>query len=281
MSNRPEPRRPLVRETLADQVAADITARILSGELAAGTALPTEPQLAETYGVSRSAVRDATRLLIARGLVEVRHGKGVFVTASQREPFADALLLALRRGGATAWDIDEFMGHLVVSAASLATENASDGEIAAIEESAETYLAALEASNAAEDEATFDQIARTAEEAFDRVYEGLFEATHNRVLQYVARPLRALRRLRQWDLSQVADEVKIADVQDVDRRFLKTLLECLRSGDPSRAATALVEFGELPDEAVDALKRTPAGEVARIVLTSATSDAKSELTEQE
>jgi len=269
MPNRSEPRKRIVRETLADQVASDITNQILSGGFVPGTALPTEPQLAETYGVSRSAVRDATRLLLARGLVEVRHGKGVFVTDSQREPFADALVLALRRAGATAWDVDEFMQSLVVTAVSLATANATDDEIDEIEELVAGFLRALEASSAASRDGTeFPEAAVAAEEAFDRLYETLFKATHNCVLQYVAQPLRALSRLREWDLSQVSDDVGTKDVQDVDRRFLETLLECLRSRDPSRAATAFDEFNQLPEEAVDTLKRTPVGEVARIVLTS-------------
>jgi len=257
-----------VRETLADQVASDITDQILSGSLKAGAALPTEPQLAETYGVSRSAVRDATRLLMARGLVEVRHGKGVFVTFSQREPFADALVLALRRDGATAWDVDEFMERLDSMAVSLATANASDEEIDEIERLSATFVKALEASNDVKDESTFDRVAQAAEGAFDQLHEALFEATHNRVLQHVAQPLRALRRLREWDLSQVSDHLEPVDVQDVDRRFLETLLECLRSRDPSRAATAFDGIVQLPEEAIDTLKRTPVGQVARIVVTS-------------
>lgn len=42
-------------------------------------------------------VRDATRILMAQGLVEVKHGLGVFVTPPQNEAFGEALLLALRR----------------------------------------------------------------------------------------------------------------------------------------------------------------------------------------
>jgi len=281
MPNRSEPRKPIVRETLADQVASDITDQILSGSLTPGAALPTEPQLAETYGVGRSAVRDATRLLMARGLVKVRHGKGVFVTSSQQEPFADALILALRRDGATAWDVDEFMDRLVVMAVSLTTANASDEEIDEIERLSAAFVEALEASNDVKDQAAFEQVARAAEEAFDQLHEALFEATHNRVLQHVAQPLRALRRLREWDLSQISEDLEPAEIQDVDRRFIETLVECLRSRDPSRAATALDGIAQLPEEAIDALKRTPVGEVARIVLTSVKRDAKAEEAECE
>lgn len=268
--------RPVRRETLADQIASDITNQILDAELVSGSALPTEPQLAEQYGVSRSAIRDATRLLLARGLVEVRQGKGVFVTASQSEPFADALLLALRRDGATAWDVDEFVDRLDILAVSLATENATDEEIDEIERRSGAFLEALEASNDAADEAAFERVAQHAEETYDSLHEALIAATHNKVLEHVARPLRALRRLREWDLSQVADEIDAIDIHEFDRRAQAAILECLRSRDPSRAEPALSGIVQLPQEAIDALKRTPVGEVAHIVMTVVPTDLKEE-----
>ena len=53
-------------------------------------------------------VRDATRILMAQGMVEVKHGLGVFVTPPQNEAFGEALLLTLRRAGATVWDVEQF-----------------------------------------------------------------------------------------------------------------------------------------------------------------------------
>ena len=276
MPSSDDTRRPINRETLADQIASDITGRILGGELASGSALPTEPQLAEQYGVSRSTIRDATRLLLARGLVEVRQGKGVFVTSSQSEPFADALLLALRRDGATAWDVDEFVDRLDILAVSLATENATDEEIDEIERRSGAFLEVLGATNDAADEAAFERVARRAEEAYDSLHEALISAAHNKVLEHVARPLRALRRLREWDLSEVAGVPGIPDPQDVDRRFHEAIVTCLRSRDPATAAVALSNFYVLPQEAIDTLKRTPVGEVARIVITTVPTDLKEE-----
>jgi len=267
MPNPSQERRPIKRETLADQVAADITGRILGGELAIDTALPTEPQLADQYSVSRSVIRDATRLLLARGLVEVRQGKGVYVTASQKRPFADALLLALRRDGATAWDVDEFDDCLMVLAVSLAAANATDEEIDEIERRSTAFLEVVEAANDAKDEAAFERIARRAEETHDSFSEALTAATHNKVLEHVAVPLRALRRLREWDLSQVANEQGLPDPQDVDRRFNAAIVKCLRERDPAAVPRALYGFYALPQEAIDTLKNTPVGEVARIVIT--------------
>ena len=51
---------------MAEQMAMAIQEGIISGELAPGSPLPSEPQLAEQFGVSRAVVRDATRILMAR-----------------------------------------------------------------------------------------------------------------------------------------------------------------------------------------------------------------------
>ena len=53
--------------------------QVLSGEIAPGQKLPTENQLTETFGVSRTVIREAIATLAADGLVEPRQGAGVFV----------------------------------------------------------------------------------------------------------------------------------------------------------------------------------------------------------
>ena len=50
-----------------------------------GEKLPSEPDLAEIYGVSRSTIREAIKVLAQEGLVMVRHGLGTFVTKSGRD----------------------------------------------------------------------------------------------------------------------------------------------------------------------------------------------------
>ncbi|HEY2506832.1 MAG TPA: GntR family transcriptional regulator [Streptosporangiaceae bacterium] len=62
------------------QIADTLRQQIESGRLQAGAQLPTELEIADTWGTSRSTVRDAIKLLIARSLVEARAGQGTFVT---------------------------------------------------------------------------------------------------------------------------------------------------------------------------------------------------------
>lgn len=62
------------------RVQATLLSEINEGRLAPGTQLPAEDQLISRFGVSRTTVRKAVENLVARGLVEIRRGKGTFVT---------------------------------------------------------------------------------------------------------------------------------------------------------------------------------------------------------
>jgi DNA-binding FadR family transcriptional regulator len=75
----------------------ELTGRIVAGEYAAGERLPTETQLQEQWGVSRSVVREAMKVLASRGLVRIEQGRGTFVTLSHTASLATQMTLALRR----------------------------------------------------------------------------------------------------------------------------------------------------------------------------------------
>nr|WP_192871302.1 GntR family transcriptional regulator [Advenella sp. S44] len=62
------------------QIEAALAAEISSGQLAAGVQLPSEERLIARFHMSRTTIRKAIDNLVARGLVEIRRGKGTFVT---------------------------------------------------------------------------------------------------------------------------------------------------------------------------------------------------------
>src|SRR5581483_10000267 len=82
---------------LHEQVLTALIERIVGGEFAPGAGLPSEAEMCETYGVSRSSVREALRVLAEKGLIEVRHGLGTRVNPPDRWDFLDALVLNARR----------------------------------------------------------------------------------------------------------------------------------------------------------------------------------------
>lgn len=259
MNNKPRFLQTVKKETLAEQVAAAVKEAILAGEWQAGEALPTEPELSAQFGVSRAVVRDATRMLIAQGLVEAKHGRGVFVTESPMAGFSDALLLALRRLGATAWDVEQFEQMILPEVCALAAVAATDEEIAALHELAERNLAVM-------DEILTkwwpnDNMPESEKERFwasgREVVEAIFDASHNRVLQLLARPLLPLRRLRYWE----DEALTLEEAKKRERDYFETALAAIRGRDPEQARRMVRERMALPAEAIEAMRATRVGEV--------------------
>lgn len=75
------------------QVARQIARQILSGELSEGEKLPNEVALCEAFGVSRTALRESTKLLSAKGLIESRPKVGTTVRPRSHWHFLDPQLL--------------------------------------------------------------------------------------------------------------------------------------------------------------------------------------------
>lgn len=76
---------PKKRESLPVSIAADLSARIRSGEFGPGSKLPSEPALAQMLSVSRNTVREAIGVLREQSLVVSRHGLGTFVLDPTRD----------------------------------------------------------------------------------------------------------------------------------------------------------------------------------------------------
>ncbi len=70
---------------LYEQIVQQIEQSIVEGKLNPGDQLPTERELAQQFGVSRTAVREAVKTLTEKGLVESFSGRGTFVTAPRSQ----------------------------------------------------------------------------------------------------------------------------------------------------------------------------------------------------
>ena len=67
------------KKSLADMIAETLKQQITEGTYRVGDKLPTEPELMKTFGVGRSSVREAVKLLVNMGVVRVQQGSGTFV----------------------------------------------------------------------------------------------------------------------------------------------------------------------------------------------------------
>ncbi len=90
---------PVTRRSVPEEVFEQVAGDVLGGEMEPGEALPSERQLAEVFGVSRPAVREALKWLSAAGLVEVRQGGVTTVRDFRRHAGMDLLPRLLFRNG--------------------------------------------------------------------------------------------------------------------------------------------------------------------------------------
>ena len=79
--------------TLSQRIERTLEGAIREKKLAVGSKLPTEREMCESFGVSRTALREALRRLSARGLISIQKGSGMYVTDINIEDAIDTLNL--------------------------------------------------------------------------------------------------------------------------------------------------------------------------------------------
>jgi DNA-binding FadR family transcriptional regulator len=70
---------PVKRSYIYDEVVHRLQQQIRSGKYKKGDRLPSEPEMMEQFGVGRSSIREAIRILANTGLLRVQQGLGTFV----------------------------------------------------------------------------------------------------------------------------------------------------------------------------------------------------------
>lgn len=125
------------RRSLHGQVAHDIGRQILGGMVKPGDLLPNETELSQRLGVSRTALREAIKVLAGKGLIESRPKTGTRVRPRKSWNFLDPDVLAWAVHGATAKqfvdELFELRRVIEPAAAALAAERAKPDDIARME----------------------------------------------------------------------------------------------------------------------------------------------------
>lgn len=110
---------------LVDRVVNEIQRSIVDGQLNVGERLPPERELAEQVGVSRTVIREAVHILVARGLLETKQGVGTTVRQMTSEQIAEPLSLLLRTHDVSIDDLHQVRSILEVEIVGLAATHAT------------------------------------------------------------------------------------------------------------------------------------------------------------
>ena len=87
--------KPIKSKSVVQQVIDRVTEAIVNHRIHPGDKIPTEQELAESFGVSRNSVREAIKILVSYGVLEIRRPEGTFVCQGFSESMIDPLLYGI------------------------------------------------------------------------------------------------------------------------------------------------------------------------------------------
>ncbi|MHB1133186.1 MAG: FadR/GntR family transcriptional regulator [Chloroflexota bacterium] len=238
--------------TLANRVSAEIEAMIVQRHFQSGDRLPSERELSEQFGVSRTVVREAVRALVAKNLLEVRPGSGTVICTPTSENFADAMSLMIQTGlpDLSIEKVIEVRRLLEVTIAGLAAARRTEADLAAMAATfatMEAYTDDRERYSEA-DLAFHNHLARaTQNELFTIILDSvsrIMVTTFKIAFHGPGKPARSVRHHR-----AVLDRVAAGDVAGARQAMLDHLVEFeqrmrqnladLATSQPNPAATSL------------------------------------------
>ena len=171
-----------LQRNLHGQVVKEIGTQILSGQLKPGSLLFDEETLGARFAVSRTVVREAIKILAAKGLVESRPKRGTIVRPVQFWSRLDPDILMWQGNSTSGW---EFLRNLMEvreivepPATQLAAQRATPEEVAIISQAYHDMVESVE------DPEVFMQ-------ADMRFHAAILQASHNEFLQPIANAIRA------------------------------------------------------------------------------------------
>jgi len=126
----------VTRSRLSEEIVDILQRQIISGSIAPGDKLPPERELAESFNVNRTTVREALRKLEHLELIDVRHGDGLYVKNYLESSNFDLIKTVCRldAGGKPLCDILEVRRIIVPQMAYLAAQRASSDDIFKLEQ---------------------------------------------------------------------------------------------------------------------------------------------------
>jgi DNA-binding FadR family transcriptional regulator len=187
-----------------------------------GGRLPSEHTVARATRAGRSSVREGFQLLVGRGLIDARPGKGYYLRPAPRRPQARTGTDGSRRGAAQ--DIEDVREARIViegACAALAAVRATPEDAARIE----ALLAGMEAKQSSGSEVYEDTL---------RFHLTVAEAAHNRTLHDILRVL--IPRIAAHGAALASE---IPDHGAIDLALHRELWAAIRSGHPGKARTAM------------------------------------------
>ena len=188
----------LPKGSLSDIIVKRITDALVSGELKPGDKIPTETEFSENLGVGRNAVREAIKVLVAFGVLEIRRAKGTYVVDDYSDKLLDPLIYGLILSERNMDELLDVKLGLAVATTYLAQKHATEECVAKLHELCDEFRATM-----LDPDSTEEQCYDTAV-AFN-VY--MSEGGGNRMLSHLDRIIHKIAKFTRYDAINKSREI--------------------------------------------------------------------------
>jgi GntR family transcriptional repressor for pyruvate dehydrogenase complex len=203
-------------EVLCDRIREQLAL----GQLRPGDRLPGERELAERYGIGRSAARDALRSLEAVGVVEARKGAngGFFIRSVGSEGLAQTVQDMMSLAQVSIESVTEARVEITCVAVRLACERATEAELDAIQSDIDWHTGLFERGAGSRNTRSVIEFYRLIAQATHNplivlMVDALSEAVRDLLARVDPRPNKALMTMRQHVLDQIRRRDPVAAAQ--------------------------------------------------------------------
>ena len=220
--------RPIDNTSVVQQVIDRLTYAMIYKELRPGDKLPTEMELAASFGVGRNSIREAIKILVSFGVLDIRRPEGTFVANGFSDKMINPLLYGIILDQSDSIDsLKELREWVDLGILELAMEKAEPEDIFQLEEQLNKLLTEIGGGDA-------HQIFI----ADDEFHEAISTAAHNSLLGQISKLVRTL--TSEMRMTTIRNMIKLGKGNELKKAHqdLFNIIECKND---SSARRLLVE----------------------------------------
>ena len=220
--------RPIDNTSVVQQVIDRLTYAMIYKELRPGDKLPTEMELAASFGVGRNSIREAIKILVSFGVLDIRRPEGPFVASGFSDKMINPLLYGIILDQSDSIDsLKELREWVDFGILELAMEKAEPEDLFQLEEQLNKLLAEIDGDDA-----------HKIFIADDQFHEAISTAAHNSLLGQIAKLVRTL--TSEMRMTTIQNMMKLGKRQELKNAH-KDLFRIIEHKNDDSARRLLVE----------------------------------------
>ena len=220
--------RPIDNTSVVQQVIDRLTYAMIYKELRPGDKLPTEMELAASFGVGRNSIREAIKILVSFGVLDIRRPEGTFVASGFSDKMINPLLYGIILDQSDSIDsLKELREWVDLGILELALEKAKPEDIFRLEEQLNKLLTEIDGGDA-----------QKIFVADDEFHEAISAAAHNSLLGQIAKLVRTL--TSEMRMKTISNMIKIGKRNELKKAH-EDLFNIVERNSDDEARKLLVE----------------------------------------